>query len=48
MVVVEDFNTLLSPIYGHPDKKKINKRVTELNDIVDQMGLTVSAEYSIL
>jgi hypothetical protein len=38
-VVVEDFNTPLSPI-DRSSKQKINKEILELNDTIDQMDLT--------
>jgi endonuclease/exonuclease/phosphatase family metal-dependent hydrolase len=37
-VVVGDFNTPLSPIDGHLNKK-INKEILELNHTIDQMDL---------
>jgi exonuclease III len=37
-VVVEDFNTLLSPI-DRSSKQKIKKEIVELNDTINQMDL---------
>jgi hypothetical protein len=53
-VVVEDFNTPLSPI-GRSSKQKINKQILELNHTIDQMDLAdvyrifhlISAQYTI-
>jgi hypothetical protein len=46
MVVLVDFNTLLSPIDGS-STQKINKEILELNDTKNQMDLIDSTEYFI-
>ena len=40
-IIVEDFNTPLTPINSHlSTKQKINKETKTLNDIIDQLDLT--------
>jgi hypothetical protein len=45
---VGDLISLYQQLIGHPDKKKINKEVPELNDTIGLMELMMCREYSIL